>query len=197
MIRCIYGLVDPTSNAIRYVGFTSKKLDRRLWEHIHESKSRNTCHRHRWIRSLIRNGSLPTIRMLETVTEENRQERERAWIVALSANNLTNSTDGGEGLINPSEDVRRRIGATVSQGLLGNSRRSGIRHSDEAKQRIGQGVLNSLRFSEGIKNRKKAVISVEGREKLRTNLGKTFSAEHRRNISNAMKLHHASDRRGR
>jgi hypothetical protein len=132
--------------------------------------------------------------MLEAVTAENWQERERAWIIKLAVNDLTNSTDGGEGLINPSEEIRSRIGATVSRGLIGNSRHRGIPHSDEVRRHISLGVVNSPRFSEGMKNRRKSVISVEGREKLRVNLGKTFSPEHRRKMSEAARLRHARER---
>jgi len=60
----VYGLVDPDSNVIRYVGQTSTGLDTRLQSHIYSKD--NTCVA-RWVRWLRRNGKRPKIVPLATV----------------------------------------------------------------------------------------------------------------------------------
>lgn len=140
----IYGLIDPSdpSRTIRYVGYTAKSLERRLNEHLTEARKRK-CHRHHWLMTIKDRGQRPTSVVLEVVTADNWQERERWWIAHLTQNNLINATSGGEGLINPSAEVRGRISATVSKGLLGNSRRKGIPHSEDDKMAISRGLLGS------------------------------------------------------
>ncbi len=145
MTQVIYGLIDPATNEIRYVGYTSKDVNRRLFEHIDESKHKVTSHKHKWIAKLIKSGSKPEIKILETVNDENWQDREKYWIDKLGYR-LTNSTEGGEGLLNPSLDVRNRISEKVTKSLIGNSRRKGIPHSEETKRNISEGLLNSERF---------------------------------------------------
>jgi hypothetical protein len=179
----IYGLTG--NGIVRYVGYTSHSLTRRLFEHVYESQHKNTCHRHRWIRSLLRKGVKPQIVLLEEVNAANWKDRERFWITHFS--NLTNSTVGGEGLINPSIEVRQRIGAKVSLGLLGNSRRLGISHSDEVKARIGLAVANSQRYIDGMKFRRKPILTPELRLSYGNgNRGKTFSPETRAKMSASM-----------
>jgi hypothetical protein len=111
LIGVIYGLRDPTINEIRYVGYTRGDTARRLWWHLHEAQMRNTCHRHRWLRSLLNQGLKPTIVVLEIVADDWKL-REKYWIATLP--NLVNSTEGSEGLINPSLETRAKISGKVS-----------------------------------------------------------------------------------
>lgn len=85
---------------------------------------------------------------LEVTTAKNWKAREAYWIASLGAagNRLTNSTDGGDGLINPSKDVRKRIAEKVSAGLVGNQRRKGIRGTPEFGARQSETLRNSKRF---------------------------------------------------
>jgi hypothetical protein len=75
----VYGLVDPNTKQIRYVGITYR-LKRRFQDHLQTAKKcRN--HKEKWINSLLMN----------------------------SGNKLTNSTDGGEGCPNPSPETIQKI----------------------------------------------------------------------------------------
>lgn len=97
----IYGLVCPISGEIRYIGKTSRELDRRLYAHISESRRIRNSHKHRWIAKCLDDGVRPLIVLLEDVPSSmSWQARERAWIkLALkSGMRLTNQTAGGEGL---------------------------------------------------------------------------------------------------
>lgn len=146
MPHAIYGLYDPRvePRMIRYVGYTGKGLQSRLREHCSESLQSASCHRTKWISKLLREGVRPSIIELERVSESTWQERERYWITTLrSSGKLTNSTDGGEGLINPTKDVRDRIAAKVSVHSKGNQHRKGIPHSAVDRAKISSGLRSS------------------------------------------------------
>ena len=148
----IYGLYDPNdiNKTIRYVGFTSKSPGRRIAEHICESNAGAFCHRHKWIRKIVATGNKPEFIILEHVNSENWQEREKYWIAKLKYKNLVNSTDGGEGLINPSQDVKDRISAKNSINLKGNQYRKGIPHNCASKLAISEGVKNSQKHKDAM-----------------------------------------------
>lgn len=142
----IYGMFDnsqPLPPHIRYVGYTGFEPQGRIAEHMQEAKKNATCHRHHWLRSLAKRGVTPAIITLEKVSIKTWQKREQHWISKLAHLNLVNSTAGGEGLINPSADVRNRISKKVTASLQGNQRRTGILHDSESRKAISAGLLNS------------------------------------------------------
>src|ERR1700690_397850 len=137
MKHVIYGLCEPGTKFVWYVGDTKFPVEERLEGHLVESRDNNTCHRHRWLRSLVRDGLRPAIVVLEQVTSANWEARERHWIAKLKKpNRLVNSTNGGEGLISPSRYLRRRIARKVSLLLQGNQRAVGMPHSKEQKEKF-------------------------------------------------------------
>jgi len=147
----IYCLKDPRQpNEVRYVGYTAFGPRRRLQEHISEAKDeRRLGHKNKWIRSLLRDGVQPIVEELEIVSELNWQERERYWI-ALYLPTLTNTTAGGEGLVNPSQEVRDRIAAAARINSIGNKYRLGISHSEEDRRNISIGLLTSEKYAAAI-----------------------------------------------
>ena len=177
MLHVIYGLSDPSGPdpITRYVGYTGKSLSRRLSEHLYEARRRK-CHRHHWLMSMTDRNIVPAIEILEIVSLATWQDRERWWIAALSENKLVNGTSGGEGLIDPTADVRERISKGVSAKLRGNSFRLGIPHTSESKSAISAGLLaSSAKKTSDILRRGRApyVASAETREKIRlAKLGK-------------------------
>jgi NUMOD3 motif len=142
----IYGLYDPSEENetpyVRYVGYTGFSIERRIIEHISDAVRGHQNYRCNWIRSLLSRDVRPAAICLEEITIDNWQERERHWI-ALLRPQLTNTTDGGEGLINPSQEVRERIAKKTSINLKSNTRRKGIPHSDISKQKIREGLAKS------------------------------------------------------
>ncbi|WP_315809486.1 NUMOD3 domain-containing DNA-binding protein [Pseudomonas sp. C9-3] len=143
MAHAVYGLFDPADpeKRIRYVGCSSKTVSRRIIEHISEAKERANS-RHLWIMEILDRGERPQAVVLEEVRDGDWQDRERFWIKELSGD-LVNSTEGGIGLIGPTDDVRFRIRDKVSSLLVGNDRRLGIPHDDEARSAISDGLLAS------------------------------------------------------
>jgi len=87
MKHVIYGLCEPGTKFVWYVGYTKFPVEERLEGHLAESRDNNTCHRHRWLRSLVRDGLRPAIVVLEQVTSANWEARERHWIAKLKKPN--------------------------------------------------------------------------------------------------------------
>lgn len=97
MCIVIYGLVDPRTEKIRYVG-KSRNVNKRYNAHLYESKNTST-HKECWIANLLSNELAPELQIIEEVDENTWEERERYWIdhFNIKGNNLTNLTPGGDG----------------------------------------------------------------------------------------------------
>ena len=94
----IYALQDIQGN-IRYIGKTIKPIEKRLWEHINESRRGNKTYKCDWIRSCIVKGYLPLIKIIDGPIDGDGSLEERYWIARYRREgcDLTNATDGGEG----------------------------------------------------------------------------------------------------
>jgi hypothetical protein len=90
----IYGLFDPESDEIRYVG-KANNAQKRFKTHLLDSKTakRPVC---LWVQSLIKLGKVPVIRVLETVPAEQWEFAERRLIAEYRKTaKLLNLADGG------------------------------------------------------------------------------------------------------
>jgi len=67
----IYSLNCPLTNEIRYIGYTSLSLEKRLSNHISESskKSSKATYKINWIKSLKNKNSIPTIHLIAVVED--------------------------------------------------------------------------------------------------------------------------------
>ena len=77
-ISYIYGLEDPITKEIRYIG-KSINPDRRFKSHIYESRKKKT-HKQCWINKLLENGSTPNLLILEKCVGEEWIEMEKSYI---------------------------------------------------------------------------------------------------------------------
>lgn len=100
MNQCvIYGLIDPFTNQLRYVG-KSKDLCRRKTEYVRYKKAPKR-HVEKWVNSLITKGVVPDIEILEELEDPKKlNELEKFYIAYFKSLgcNLCNHTDGGEGM---------------------------------------------------------------------------------------------------
>ena len=105
----IYGLRDPRTAEIRYIGKT-KHIGRRLCGHLCDTRREHT-RKANWIAQLLREGLKPEVVVIDTVAEENWIAAEIQWIAYYRwiGARLTNATDGGDGMNNPSEETRMKI----------------------------------------------------------------------------------------
>jgi hypothetical protein len=170
----IYGLVDPRTEEIRYIGKTRKSLSRRYSKHIREASDTTRSHKDAWIRQLYYLGLQPTVRVLEEIPEGEAElnSAERSWIQTfrMAGVNLTNMTDGGDcgplpGEANPffgrhhSEESRKKISTGRRGKYMGprpayvgrkiSAGKMGHKHADTSKHRAS--AHRQWHVSRGIK----------------------------------------------
>ena len=90
----IYILIDPVTYKMRYVGFTSRTLKKRLDEHLTPFKLKKDSKKNIWLRSLkVR----PIIAVLEECEKKNAEAAEIMWIrlLKMTGSDLVNGTIGG------------------------------------------------------------------------------------------------------
>mgnify|MGYP003575081567 CR=1 FL=1 len=111
----IYGLIDPRSLLVRYVGYSSRGMDRPR-EHRKPSRTAEPSYRSSWIKSLLAEDLVYDIVVLEEAqSREALLDLERWWVAYGRACGwpLTNLTDGGDGMFGHkmSAETRAKIGA--------------------------------------------------------------------------------------
>lgn len=102
----IYGLFDPDSGELRYIG-KANNAQKRLKTHLTERHlKRPVC---RWINSLVTKGKLPALVVLETVEKSLWEDTERRLIAEhRKTSRLLNLADGGA---RPSQTPEQRQNA--------------------------------------------------------------------------------------
>jgi hypothetical protein len=112
----IYGLRDPRTGEIRYVGRTTRGI-RRITEHLMPSNLRQVTPKTTWLRSLVAAGLKPeTVILMHCLNAAALHEAEAWWCAigrAALGERFTNATDGGEGVVGykHSEETRKRCSA--------------------------------------------------------------------------------------
>jgi len=77
LLSKIYLLRDPETNEARYVGATSRPLNKRLIGHVNDKSNTDKS---KWISELKVNGNEPKIEIIEICNEEDKRAREFFWI---------------------------------------------------------------------------------------------------------------------
>lgn len=147
----VYGLIDPRSRLIRYVGKSTTGL-RRTRHHVKPSALLKSTHKARWIAQLHRLGMRCDVVVLdEGVDARALCEMERWWIAfgRVCGWPLTNLTDGGDGtpgrvwstesrakLSANSASKRPEVAEKLAAAARGNQRTLGMRHTEKARERM-------------------------------------------------------------
>lgn len=137
----VYGLVDPRTNLVRYVGRSSSGL-RRPKIHLCPSNLRGQSHKERWLREVIAQGLRPGIRILrecESFHEAETSEVEEIRRLRAEGVKLTNATEGGKGKPlgqTPTAEVRRKIAAKLTGRKYGS--RAAIRGENHPFRRLDE-----------------------------------------------------------
>ena len=114
----VYALIDPKDESVRYVGQTIQPVSGRLSQHTHNSNNPNRSeykiYTGCWIRSLLKEGRSPEIRVLTELPNTDELDAcEIYWISYFRGIGckLTNIEEGG-GHSAVSEGTKKRISAT-------------------------------------------------------------------------------------
>ena len=208
----LYTLADPrTPEAIRYVGWTKRTLDQRLWAHLYEVRRGNPKHhRAAWLRSLMAVGIRPLIRAVAVLELGDIKAAEVRYIAALRLCevDLVNCTDGGDGAPGYRHTPEHR--ARVSAQMRGNKYAS-YKHGPEqlaaqsARMAGNTYQLGKKRNPEAVektaaamRGRKRPPFSDEWRANLsRSHIGKVMNEETIIKMSVAQKLRRYNERTAR
>lgn len=164
----IYGLIDPLTNQLKYVGKSvSPKL--RLRKHLSERHKYDT-HKDRWLRKLINSNTKPELIIIDVVKECEWVFWEQFYISYYKSIgcNLTNGTIGGD----QPPGTKGRKHTELSKKKM----------SDSKKGKPIPWLNNKPRTDEHKNNLSK---SLKGR--ISPNKGKTFSEEYRKKLSESHK----------
>lgn len=101
----IYALCEPGTRTVRYIG-KADKPKKRLSNHLCSSINHKT-HLGNWLRSLVSKGGKPTLIVLREVLHDRWAIAEERYIRLAKGcgMNLVNSTEGGEGMSNPTPET--------------------------------------------------------------------------------------------
>jgi hypothetical protein len=175
----VYALARPIKKEwkIFYIG---KGQNRRVFHHEKEARSGHNCYKCNVIRKVWREGGeIQRYILLTTNDEQEALEYEKEMIALHGRENLTNCTDGGDGVSNPPEEVRRKIGA-AHKGKPGSRR--GAKASEETRAKMsaaqkGKSVSPDARekIRKALMGRKRSPEAIE--KSRRSNIGKKMSAE--------------------
>lgn len=150
----IYGLVDPLTGILRYIGKSSSGLDRPKHHWTHKQCRERNDHCHNWVRQIISFGKIPGIVVIENLGfdlayQRELDEHEIAWISYFRnlGFSLTNESNGGDGITGPMPlSIREKISKTRKDGkYVSWTKIHG--HSEETKKKlsdIAKGRTHSL-----------------------------------------------------
>lgn len=178
----IYSLSDPRTNHVRYIGKT-KDVHDRFMHHLNDKK---TTRKSGWIKSLKKLGLIPTVEILDKVSEEEWEFWEMHYISLFKSwgFSLTNHTDGGGGMTNATPDTKLKM--SLAQ--------TGKKHSSEAKQKQR---LKQLGVSPSAETRDKLRKVRLGKKQPPEAIAKTVAANTGRKNTQEMKDRQSRNFKGR
>lgn len=197
----VYGLCDPQTKEIRYIGVTADSPRRRYNSHTSDRRRGVRTHKTNWMRQVFREtgrDALPAF--LDVVPNDKRDQVERKLISENRAR-LVNGTDGGEGILGlkHSEETKKKISASKRDPSLKAVRSFakggfpvGSKKSEETKRRMSE--AQKKRFSRQPRTEETKQKMSKAHKELWASRGpKVFSDEHKQNISKALKGRTFSD----
>lgn len=146
----IYGLKDPRTGCVRYIGRTHN-LKARLYHHM---RSKDQTHRSNWIQLLLSLGLKPIIFEIEIVDICNYSIAEKKWIIHYRSQgaSLVNCSDGGEGSVLGNKttflkghDMTPEVRRKISESTRG--RPGTVTFTDEVRERMAAAKRGKRRGS--------------------------------------------------
>ena len=185
MAVTIYALCDDSF--VRYIG-ASSNVRQRLASHMSKA-GKYRANVSQWLATLKAKDQKPTLRILETVSDQDDwEERERHWITVYAGPSLLNQTTGGAGTpgFSWTDEEKAAIGRRTKQT------HTGMKRSPEARerQRIAQQRIVAALAAQGKKkthapptDETRAKIAAAMRGKKHTEESKKKMSEQRQNPS--------------
>jgi hypothetical protein len=137
----IYGLIDPVTKQLRYIGQSFNGLQRAKC-HMSDYAHGTNHHKRNWINKLKSLNLVYEIEILETVkTREELDEAEIFYIAYFKSIgcDLLNATAGGSGLWRPNLEVKQKMSAW----------QKGIPKSEEVKKKIAATLTGRVSTNKG------------------------------------------------
>lgn len=188
----IYGLIDPNTKELRYIGYSSN-LQKRYYNHHLMSALKANTYRNHWIKSLLAKGQKAEMIVIEsypTPEELPQAEIEMIAYYKYIGCNLTNGTAGGDGSTKKiiTEETRLKLRNANLGKVRSKETKEKISKSSKGKKFPNRKKVSDeskMRMSEAQKGRKH---SRESREKIsKSNMGKKMSVESRKKMSESRK----------
>ena len=155
----VYALVDPRSpEQIRYVGHAID-VDGRRKRHINDASTQSRTHKVCWIRKLLSDGVEPDAVKKVVVASRNEAAHYETLLISAyksSGHRLTNSTAGGDGVVEWTPELRAR----VRMLKLGKKRGP---HTDATKRKMSAAHKGRIRSPQEIEANKKVGIARRGK----------------------------------
>lgn len=165
----VYGLIDPRTNELRYVGKSSVGMRRPRFHSMPSGRMKPT-HTGAWLRQMWCEGkTIPSVLVLLSCASEAEALSKEIEIIALFRElgfSLTNHTDGGEGSsgYKPSEATRNKQSEA----------RKGCKCSEETKQKLSAILTGKKRSDEARRNISIAHKGIKPSVEARANLSKAL-----------------------
>ena len=170
----IYGLADPRSGQLRYVGKSTTGAQQRLASHLCPSSLKAKSWKNHWLKSLLKEGLRPDVFVIEACArKEDLNEAERHQIASLRAIGceLTNLTPGGDGQGYPcSPEKRAKISvATKGRRLTVLSPKTYARIAEKARgrKRSAEAIAKTAAARRGQKHTADAIAIMSEQHKAR------------------------------
>ena len=136
MSMYIYGLTEPKTGEIRYIGKTIQSPEKRYAAHLTPSSLKKTDHRACWLKGLLSQGQKPGLVVLRAdIQVEEQLDQEEIELIAFCRDigfRLVNLNAGGEG--------QRGRRWTAEQRSAASRQRQERRISAEARRKIGEAM---------------------------------------------------------
>lgn len=166
----IYGIIDPITNQIRYVGQTIN-LTKRKSAHIRMAiKTNNNTYVYNWLRTLLAKGYKPEFFVLEICKVQDLDSLEIFYInyFKMLGSNLTNSVEGGKSRRGYKHSLKSRKERSLK--MKGNGWNLGRKLSSETKLKMSVSQIGRKHSKEtkakiskiNIKHKKVVQLSLEG-----------------------------------
>lgn len=157
----IYGLYDPITDEVRYVG-KAVNLYNRIKNHYKNSRLIIETHKNNWLNKLLKNGLYVNVKIIELCDDESQlNDCEIKWInyYKLIGCDLTNGTNGGDGGRMSEDSIKKMILTKTGKKLTEEHK---LKISESKK---GHSVSEDTR-KKLIEKRKLYKVSEESRKKM-------------------------------